>query len=160
LPFTVSEILATQDRTVRIAHADGGGFRLANDDEDALITATYRVGAITPRFQEEMAARRAAAGPEDTSWVISLLIPMIASWDVETDEHQPYPITEEALRDMPYALLGGVMDCINRDAEIPKASSSTSSVGSVRPKKARGGSGARSRTGTTRSSASPAQRAS
>lgn len=159
MPFTVSEIIATQDRTVGIVHIEGGGFRAVTEGEEPLISLAYRLGSITPRWEAEAAARQESAAKDDTTWIVPLLVVLVSSWDVQTDDGKPYPLTEDALSELPYALLFGIWGCIIGDAEVPKASTSVSSDGSAHTTAVKVRS-AKNRTGTTRSSGPSVRRAS
>lgn len=101
------------------------------------VSVTYRPQYLTPEFEEKLKA----LNTEDkaTEAFLELFCSVIVSWDLKADENDPtpIPITTEALRPVPYDILGDVLNKVqeavvpNSQKEPNSADTSLQAVGSV-----------------------------
>lgn len=69
---------------------------------------SYRPGIITPAFGQEVVH-------DNASPVARLLEECLTKWDLEADDGEPYPITRDALMQLPSNFLAAVQDAIFTD---------------------------------------------
>lgn len=91
------------------------------------MTVSYRPGALTPAEQDRIMdlMEKNRQGPAFAK-IISRLV---ASWDLTGDDDQPYPVTEESLRDLPMDFLANVLNTL-MDAQRPNEVKPKTSAGS------------------------------
>lgn len=84
------------------------------------VSVTYRPQYLTPEFEEKLKA----LNTEDkaTEAFLELFCSVIVSWDLKADENDPapIPITKEALRPVPYDILGDVLNKV-QEAVVPNS---------------------------------------
>lgn len=102
--------------TRRIAVDFGGG---------AVLNVTYRVYGVTPATEELVLSE----GLTDGERLVRYLHDIIAEWDLETDDGQPYPLTLEAMREVPKGVLWRIFDAVREDTAANPQSAETSGDG-------------------------------
>lgn len=72
------------------------------------VTATYRPGIITPATQGSL--MDLMDGNRELVAFAKLLSKSLISWDLTDDDGKPYPLTEEALQELPGHFLADVVN--------------------------------------------------
>lgn len=84
------------------------------------VSVTYRPQYLTPEFEEKLKA----LNTEDkaTEAFLELFCSVIVSWDLKADDNDPtpIPITKDALRPVPYDILGDVLNKV-QEAVVPNS---------------------------------------
>ena len=93
--------------------------------EDAL-RVRYRSEALTPRLFIMLDVADEENVGEQTRLAVEVLTRVIAEWDLTYDDGKPYPVTTEALMELPLDFLTTVLQAITEDAAPKKANSVTS----------------------------------
>jgi hypothetical protein len=78
------------------------------------VEITYRPSGVTPALIEELSGPDGMSLPEFLSRLLSL-------WDVTDDAGEMWPLTVEALAELPVEFLRQVRDAIMEDLRGPKA---------------------------------------
>ena len=73
------------------------------------LTAHYNPAAFTPKLQAEV-----KGATDEASVLVTMLHRLLTGWDLE-DNGQPYPITTEALMELPVPFLAQVLQAITED---------------------------------------------
>lgn len=109
---------------MKISDLRKGQRTLAVDLDGETLTLTYRTGAVTPATHDQaldLVEKQRVGAALARSLSLSLL-----SWDLTDDNGAPYPVTEEALRELPVSFLDKVFTAIQEDLvpndKKPKAS--------------------------------------
>ena len=84
------------------------------------IKGKFRPRAYTPRVEQLVLGARESRSP--ASALAEALSRLLASWDLAADDGKPYPISAEALLDVPVVVLGDVFRAI-ASAMAPKETS-------------------------------------
>ena len=115
--FTVKKSVRGEDRKLK--------FTWEGDSFDLL----YSPFALSTKEWDKIRAQIRAQDPEDpnTSWVVAALARMIVSWEMYADDDvaETYPLTEEAIGDLPPAFNLALLNAI-WDDQLPKESAATS----------------------------------
>ena len=90
------------------------------------LTVKYRPQYLTPEFEDKL--KSLESDKEATSAFVELFCGIVAGWDLTNDEEQPIPITPEALKSVPYEILGNVMEKV-QEAVVPNSKTEQNSEG-------------------------------
>lgn len=91
------------------------------------LSVTYRPSAITPATESAMMDE--VDGSRAGSGLCKLLSKVLVGWDLVGDDDKPYPTTEAALRKLPIAFLGLVVQGITGDMRPNAPSAAPLNVG-------------------------------
>lgn len=91
------------------------------------LTVTYRPGATTPEEQDR--ALELAENSREGAAMAKALSTLLVEWDLYDDEGEVYPVTEEALRQLPNQFLADVFRSV-LETQRPNATKSAKSGGS------------------------------
>jgi hypothetical protein len=85
--------------------------------DDESVDVGYHPAAITPALLEQV---QAAAGAENLDVVGALLEPVLAWWDVLTDDGERYPTDAETIKIMPLAFTMAVLTQVQEAMRPPE----------------------------------------
>ncbi len=94
---------------VRLSHIRAGVKTLEMDLGEGTLCLTYRVGRITPEIVDRVDQVR------NIDDIVELLLEWLSSWDMEDDEGQVLPVSEETLRALPMPFLRAIFRFILSD---------------------------------------------
>lgn len=100
-----------------------GQDELTNDVTEDLVL-TYQPSKNTPR--SEQAFNEALKDEWKSKAAIGFLTNMVVDWDLQDDGGDPYPITEDAMAELPQAFLTAIIKAIGDDMGKGQAPSSDS----------------------------------
>jgi hypothetical protein len=77
------------------------------------LAVRYDPAVLTPRFVQEMMAKE---GEQDVAFVADMLSRVLKGWDLTDENGEQYPLTPDALMDLPleflFSVLSGVQDAM------------------------------------------------
>lgn len=88
----------------------------AQTEKFEVVTLTYKPSVMTPSFEKELNTIIRDPNGHKSEWLAPFISQMVVSWDVEGDTPgEPYPITEESLRELPSIFLAEISIQITDD---------------------------------------------
>lgn len=92
------------------------------------VRVTYRPQYLTPEFEERLKALNSEE--KATEAFLELFTNVIEAWDLKADDNDPAPIplTKEALRPVPYDILGEIVKKV-QEAVVPNPATGPTSEG-------------------------------
>lgn len=95
---------------------------------DESVSVTYRPQYLTPEFEEKL--KTLNTEEKATEAFLELFCSVVVSWDLKAEEGdaEPIPITKEALRPVPYDILGEVLNRV-QEAVVPNPTTESNSEG-------------------------------
>jgi hypothetical protein len=90
---------------------------------DDTLNFTHDPSRFTPRFYQEVLSEDGTGKARDLAVFLAALV---TEWDLTDDAGAPYPLTVDALCDLPVEFLGEVVKSIN-ETNNPKPTSSAAS---------------------------------
>ena len=91
--------------------------------EDETLTVEYRPNAYTPKLEQEAAQ---VSGDQAGPVLLTMLVPVIAGWDLVDDAGAMIPIDEANLAELPVSLLVTVLKAVGDDMNPQRASGTIS----------------------------------
>jgi len=101
------------------------------------VAVKYKPGELTVELQDRI--REFAGSGEDAQGTLAFLLPLISWWDIEDDDGNNVPVSDQTMRIMPMAFLGGIITAMFEDA-LPNASRPVISDGPSSPEDSQDGS--------------------
>lgn len=117
--------LQRDQRTVKV------DIPIAEDDDGAVIydqlVVTYRPSAYTGKTEKEL--NEILKGDVKSAMGIEFVKRLVISWDLEAEDGSPYPLSEDALYELPGTFIGDVITGVAGDMGKVRGNRTTSSVG-------------------------------
>lgn len=115
--------------SVRVANLSANTKSVTIDIDGETLNITYRPSGMTPETEDRLHAM--AAERRGGASLITLLVDVLASWDLLGNDERPYPITTESLAKLPTLFLSKVAEGIMQDIAPNPPSGGTSAAGSL-----------------------------